>query len=437
MKVRTLIRRDGDLWHFFEVTWEGGTVELCEGPVGHDGNVAHHDFPSTEEADEFVSQIIAERIEQGYAEHEGELPTTASDARNRDLEADILAHPEDVSRYLVYADWLQAHGNPHGDLIAIQAQMEEDGRTDKLVAGERALLDHHPGLLGDVGRFPHSIELRMRLGYIQAATVSISPEGDAAFVDPAALVESVIEHPLSMLLEELNVGRLRDYDADYTPILDELERLGPLTRIARLSLGTDELDSGHRLEAAARIRVVFPNLRELELNAGGRAHLALPVTIESLRLGASGVWMDTLEELLAMALPELRGLHVRGRSWNVHDVNLEALLSGTSFPRLKSLSIQRCGFSDELFARLARSELLVQLDALDLTGCPIRADWIVPRAVAFAHLKVLRLELDAVRDADALRRVLPQVDLVPSGMYVDGYYDEHGNHRAYYEEVEE
>ena len=30
------------------------------------------------------------------------------------------AHPDDVEAHLVYADWLQAQGDPYGELIVIQ-----------------------------------------------------------------------------------------------------------------------------------------------------------------------------------------------------------------------------------------------------------------------------------------------------------------------------
>src|ERR1043165_6551684 len=40
-------------------------------------------------------------------------------ARNADLEAAIVADPEDEGPYLVYADWLQSRGDPRGELIIV------------------------------------------------------------------------------------------------------------------------------------------------------------------------------------------------------------------------------------------------------------------------------------------------------------------------------
>lgn len=39
---------------------------------------------------------------------------------SRELEGAIAADPGDPNAYLVYADWLQARGDPLGELIVVQ-----------------------------------------------------------------------------------------------------------------------------------------------------------------------------------------------------------------------------------------------------------------------------------------------------------------------------
>src|SRR4051812_38202157 len=60
---------------------------------------------------------------------------------------DIKDHPEDDTRRLIFADWLEEHGDPRGELIRVQCELarlgEDDPRTDDLCRREQALLKRH------------------------------------------------------------------------------------------------------------------------------------------------------------------------------------------------------------------------------------------------------------------------------------------------------
>jgi uncharacterized protein (TIGR02996 family) len=94
--------------------------------------------------------------------------------RNAEIEAAILAAPDDPSAYLVYADWLQSHGDPRGELITLQHAMR--AQTDpsefaRFKRHEEALrLEHGAGWLGDViARAPHRTFFEWRLGFVDTA----------------------------------------------------------------------------------------------------------------------------------------------------------------------------------------------------------------------------------------------------------------------------
>ncbi|HEX7701448.1 MAG TPA: TIGR02996 domain-containing protein [Kofleriaceae bacterium] len=58
-----------------------------------------------------------------------------------ELESAILADPDDLATYLVYADWLQAHGYPRGELIVlVQAFWQRADRGDQ----RRPAVREHP-----------------------------------------------------------------------------------------------------------------------------------------------------------------------------------------------------------------------------------------------------------------------------------------------------
>lgn len=64
----------------------------------------------------------------------------------RGLLAAILETPDDDAPRLVYADWLQGHGDPRGELIQLQCQLAaapDDDRRRNIKIAENKLLEAH------------------------------------------------------------------------------------------------------------------------------------------------------------------------------------------------------------------------------------------------------------------------------------------------------
>src|SRR5207245_10870265 len=61
----------------------------------------------------------------------------------------IIEEPGDVGLRLIYADWLEERGDPRGEFIRVQCQLEEveedDPRLAELQARQRELLAAHEG----------------------------------------------------------------------------------------------------------------------------------------------------------------------------------------------------------------------------------------------------------------------------------------------------
>src|SRR4051812_35277558 len=59
----------------------------------------------------------------------------------------VLASPDDDILRLIYADWLQEHGNPRGEFIRVQSELarlpEHEERRAELAAREQSLLQCH------------------------------------------------------------------------------------------------------------------------------------------------------------------------------------------------------------------------------------------------------------------------------------------------------
>src|SRR5262245_46053167 len=91
---------------------------------------------------------------------------------------DIVANPDDDAPRLVYADWLDEHGDPHrAEFIRAQCERArldaDDPRADRLLRRERALLKAHgadwTGLPQGTG-----VAGELRRGFVGHVTLPVS-----------------------------------------------------------------------------------------------------------------------------------------------------------------------------------------------------------------------------------------------------------------------
>ena len=119
------------------------------------------------------------------------------------LEAILAAAPEDDAASHVYGDWMLAHGDPRGELIAIDAAaLDSSDEARRLLRKRRdALLVRHPGLA------PPPLAgttVRWGVGFVREVVYEPSTDGLAAwFAHPAlAFVSSISCEPPSHAHDE-------------------------------------------------------------------------------------------------------------------------------------------------------------------------------------------------------------------------------------------
>lgn len=131
--------------------------------------------------------------------------------------AQLRARPRDRERLLVHADWLQARGDPRGELIAVQdaaAHTPDDRVFVDARARARTLLRDHPQLLppaaGDAGSEPRSVWLTWDRGFVRRLEILVdepSPGRGRDFVDGppgwAELLAALLDHPALALVEHV------------------------------------------------------------------------------------------------------------------------------------------------------------------------------------------------------------------------------------------
>ena len=104
---------------FCEVALEGKVVAVRRGARGEKGKLEATSFATPAAARKHHDKLVAGLVKSGYHD-----PKAAKQkklvAANEPMLAAIEADPADESTRLVYADWLQTHGDPRGELIVLQ-----------------------------------------------------------------------------------------------------------------------------------------------------------------------------------------------------------------------------------------------------------------------------------------------------------------------------
>ena len=133
------------------------------------------------------------------------------------FERAILENPDDLASYSAYADWLQEHGDPHGEFIAVQLALEDETRPKEARAAlkkrERQLLAANEGAwLGKLVRYldPEEDEndprprvtYRWRRGFIAELDVQCVTIG---------IGRAVASCPAARMLRALRIRRSEHY----------------------------------------------------------------------------------------------------------------------------------------------------------------------------------------------------------------------------------
>ncbi len=123
-----------------------------------------------------------------------------------ELEAAIEADPDDPAGYAVYADWLQAQGDPRGELIALQLACWRAPSDKKLASTARKYLATHAATL-----FPFDdnvLDARWHAGFVRAIRCRYSR-------DLTAVVAALVRHPAGRFLQSITLPN----DVDAAPII--------------------------------------------------------------------------------------------------------------------------------------------------------------------------------------------------------------------------
>ncbi|MCW5801551.1 MAG: TIGR02996 domain-containing protein [Deltaproteobacteria bacterium] len=258
------------------------------------------------------------------------------------IEEAIRKDPKDPAPYLVLADLLQTHGDPRGELIAVQEALA-GVPTERLRALEEDMLEEYQeALLGplhaaleELGPLPgrQMIGLEWRRGFLRGVTVRVRERGR----ELVKVVRALAASPAATFLEAFDAS-VRLGDKDHAAFMAELADAMPAT-LRELALTTmySEID-------ARALWPSVPDLRALRLMSHETGCVLGDLPARALEvLEVNSLSGDAAEELLAKKLPKLRHL-----SLDLHaqaSDRVLALLHGAR-PELRHLGLAPWGTID-------------------------------------------------------------------------------------------
>lgn len=302
-------------------------------------------FVSEEASGKMLDKLVAEKVAAGYvplddAGTEVAIVDGQTVVRSVDLERAIRADPYDATAYLVYADWLQGHGDPRGELIV---QMVNG--VDPLPH----LKKHKKALYGSlVNRIVPAWDkapMIWRFGFIHRVEL----EREEKYRPISPVLATVLAHPSGALLVEASLGS--EDLADIRNSLDMLVRAAPPLRAL-------EIYSGSAIGDLTPVLTAFRELHTLVVKV--RARNGHPDSMSP----------QTLRSLAAHAPPTLRKLALRvgiGPTFS----DLEPLFRRTDLTALTHLQLRDTHFDGQLDAALKSAPFAAQLEAIDLEATDI------------------------------------------------------------------
>jgi uncharacterized protein (TIGR02996 family) len=246
----------------------------------------------------------------------------------------ILANPDDDTLRLVYADWLEERGDPRGEFIRVQYEMEQPGLEAKhkaeLIIREKVLQSlHAEKWLGPLA------DLRDHILFRHGFPAGIVMDLDL-FLEKADLLFR------SFPFQCLHLDGLKAFRPLSIPMLVECPHL---RHLKQLRLSGEICNLGMRSLAAC---ADLAALEELHLSWSG-------LELEGVRTLAASPQFGNLTELV-----------IERAAFG--DLGLQAICHSPQLKRLRSLSLCHCELTGTGMRYLADAPLLDQLSRLDISA---------------------------------------------------------------------
>jgi uncharacterized protein (TIGR02996 family) len=297
------------------------------------------------------------------------------------MEAALAATPDAPAAYLVAADWLQARGDPRGELISLMFDLEHEQSPGRFLAlkrrREELLALHEDAWVGGahldstIWRWGHVHQARLQVEHLGALLAS--PAGrlvrELEVHGPLGELAQVLAARPPVLLDGLGlVGTRRDLPVPLAPVLAALPRL---TRLGVFEADVDlgGLDATGLVDLRLRdvhhpsvtpflARLAAPRVTHLELSLEAPLELKTEAASRMQGLSVLRIEDDLADDLAAWAAvaPRTSRLARLAVCGPMTETGLDALLMASARLQGVSLSLEGGSFGGTL-KRLAHRQL--------------------------------------------------------------------------------
>lgn len=391
---------------FWEIEVVGNACTVCYGKIGSDGRTRIQAFATAEQATAEADRQVRAKIRKGY----------------KPIRPVVVS--EEMARWLVRADELQAAGDPWGQRIALWIACATPSTRhyqllEELNALNRAHAQYFYGpalaLLRSAEGFSEVACLVYEYGYCVEASIGGRKSGDNG---PHAndVVRAVVQAPICKPLRWLTIGRHHFEAGGLERVGSDIASGGVLPELEHLKIGDfdgkEQEISDVLIGDLSPLWAATPKLRTLRLRGGGveLGELVHP-SLSQLQIETTGLSREAIISLAHAKLPELSDMKLRfgrqGHGGATASAALRPLFTSKTLPKLRRLCLQSAELQDEIAIALSGSPLLAQLEHVDLGTVPVHergVEAILANAASFQHLQLLKLEGHAI-DVDHYMRL--------------------------------
>ena len=329
--------------------------------------------------------------------------TKLADVRHPELEAQIREAPDSIEPYSIYADWLQEHGDPMGELIALGIKCAS-GNDEDVVRMQRFLDLHRARFLDGLTKkelAPFALEWRHGVVCGIEEMVSMdraTPElwsrllglRVCGFVQTVALVYSNTPQVIAAVCE---LPLLRSLVVDDIPELSTTKLRSLSSRALRMTFDRTRLP---------------PTLERLDLLAGEIQGAPGRLEIRELTVRVT----ESMATFVATAkLPRLEKLTLDLNQ--EHATQAIELLRGLELPVLTHLELRNGVLDVDTFEKLAKLPIAAQLTSLALNIVELTDDDVQSMLETRSFTSLAELDLsynELTREAlEAARKLAPNV----------------------------
>lgn len=342
--LQRLERGEGDTRTFWELSRLDLTLTTRFGRHLSAGRSVTKTFETKKALETAIDKLLADKRAEGYSDPApkeviGGSSKKGVSARNPELEALIEEDPSDLSRYLIYADWLQQEMDPRGELIMAQHALATSTSNHDLDAAEHVeeqlLKTFQAELVGDLAKYARfrgafgnsSRGISWRCGFIRA--IRIQQWGARLSTDDA--IRALLDHPSGRFVEHIGI--------DASSLASACEALSegktPKT-FTTLAISNPY----HFEESLAPLAKLDPPLKKLWLS-GGLEGAGLDVVRGLQELDIAVASPETLRALASATWPDLRRLHLSLLTVETADISASLGPILQRLPAIEHLTLRR------------------------------------------------------------------------------------------------